>query len=392
MWDVIVAGLGAMGSATTYQLSKRGQRVLGLDAFHPPHTRGSSHGHSRLTRQAIGEGMGYTPLALRSHAIWRELEAQTGQSLLTVTGGLVISSPAPADNHHAEDFFGNTVRAARDHGIDYRILDRADMRRRYPQFDLAADEYAYFEPGAGYVRPERCIATQLQLAEQQGATLQMGDPLLDFESSPDGVVVHADSGRYTAKQLVLCLGARLPDRLGPWARPFLRVTRQVLYWFEPARGAPSFAPERFPVFIWESQRAEHSLYGFPALDGPGSGVKIASGNYLETTTADSINREVSEAEIQHMYTQNIAPCFPTLSRRCVQTATCMYTVTPDTRFIIDAHPDDTRILLVSPCSGHGFKHSAALGEAVAEQLIDGDSRISLASFSLAGRFGTTAGQ
>lgn len=220
----------------------------------------------------------------------------------------------------------------------------------------------------------------------------MGDPLLDFESSPDGVVVHADSGRYTAKQLVLCLGARLPDRLGPWARPFLRVTRQVLYWFEPARGAPSFAPERFPVFIWESQRAEHSLYGFPALDGPGSGVKIASGNYLETTTADSINREVSEAEIQHMYTQNIAPCFPTLSRRCVQTATCMYTVTPDTRFIIDAHPDDARILLVSPCSGHGFKHSAALGEAVAEQLIDGDSRISLASFSLAGRFGTTAGQ
>jgi len=386
MWDVIVVGLGAMGSATTYQLSKRGLRVLGFDTHRPPHSEGSSHGHTRLTRRAIGEGPGYTPLALRSHAIWRELEAATGCELLTVTGGLVISSPTPARNDHAEDFFGNTLRAAREYGIAHDILDRTDMQRRYPQFALAEDEYAYFEPGAGFVCPERCIEVQLKLARQFGATLRTGDTLLGFETGDGGVTVRTESGTYTAERLVLTAGARLPELLGTVADNWFRVTRQVLYWFEPAHDAPSYAPEDFPVFIWESQRAAHSLYGFPALDRPAGGVKIASGNYLDSTTPDSIDRVVSEAEIRRMYEQNVAPCFPTLSSNCIQTATCMYTVTPDTRFVIDTHPESEHILLVSPCSGHGFKHSAAIGEAVAQRLVDGRSDIDLDSFALDGRF------
>lgn len=383
MWDVIVVGLGAMGAATSLQLAKAGQRVLGLDALHPPHDRGSSHGQTRITRLAIGEGEGYTPLAIRTQALWRELEQATGRSLFTQTGGLVISGPERIGNDHTGDFFGNTLSAAESYGIRHEVLDCKAMRVRYPQFRLAADEYAYFEPEAGYARPETIIEVQLRQAQSYGACLHRGERVVGFEGNDRCVSLRTDAGSYSARHLVLSVGPWLPELLGQTLQRCLRVTRQVLYWFAPEPWAPSFDPRDCPVFIWESQRAAHSLYGFPVVDGADGSVKIASGNYLKSVTPDSIDRKVSDLEIDWMYEQVVAPCLPSLSRNCTRTATCMYTVTPDARFIIDQHPHSPCVTVLSACSGHGFKHSAALGEAVAQKIVQGWSEIDLGGFSLA---------
>src|SRR5580692_10504360 len=160
-YQAIVIGLGAMGSAALYQLAKRGASVLGIDRYAPPHVHGSSHGDTRITRLAIGEGEHYTPLARRSHEIWREIEKETGADLLTVTGGLILSSPTKTAFTHVEDFFENTLAAARKHGIAHELLDAGEIRKRFPQFAVRNDEVGYFEKEAGFLRPEECVRSQL---------------------------------------------------------------------------------------------------------------------------------------------------------------------------------------------------------------------------------------
>ena len=187
--DAIVLGLGAMGSAALYQLAKRGGKVLGIDRYSPPHALGSSHGDTRITRQAIGEGEQYTPLVLRSNEIWREIEGRTAAALLTVTGGLVISSAAPRALCHVPGFFDNTVAAARKFGIEHELLDAAQVRARFPQFAVRDNEFAYFEPGAGFLRPETCLAAQLSLAEVHGAAIRREEQVLRFSETGSGVKV-----------------------------------------------------------------------------------------------------------------------------------------------------------------------------------------------------------
>src|SRR5271168_955765 len=188
-YDAIVIGLGAMGSAALYQLAKRGVRVAGFDRFSPPHDQGSSHGDTRITRLAIGEGAHYTPLVKRSHAIWRAIEKETGADLLTQCGELIISSTARKSSIHVEGFFQNTVDAARKFGIAHELLDANQIRARFPQFNVRDDETGYFEPEAGFVRPEACIGAELFLAEKHGATIHRNEPVLSFAPSANGVSV-----------------------------------------------------------------------------------------------------------------------------------------------------------------------------------------------------------
>lgn len=381
-YDTIVLGLGAMGSAAVYQLAKRGNRVLGLDRFVPPHAQGSSHGETRVTRQAIGEGEQYSPLSLRSYELWREIERETGRSVLSVTGGLIISSPHQK-GHNVANFFANTLGAARKFQIRHEILDAPAIRRRFPQFRVQDQEVGYFEFNAGFLRPEECIRAQLELAGRHGATLQTGEPVLAFQQQGDHVTVRTTRGEYTAGRLVVSAGAWLPTLLGTAeSRPY-RVMRQVLYWFDPVGPIAPFEPGRMPIFIWEPPGTDRLLYGFPAIDGPQGGVKVASAQYEVDTTADTIDRTVTPTEIAAMYEQLVRPCFPGLSARCLKTATCLYTVTPDFAFVIDELPGQPRVLVASPCSGHGFKHSAAVGECLAEIVVEGRSRIDLSAFRLA---------
>ena len=380
MFDVCVVGLGAVGSAAAWQAAKRGARVFGIDQFEPPHAMGSSHGDTRITRLAIGEGERYTPLVLRSNEIWGELEAATGETLHVVTGGLIISGPARSATTHVPNFFENTLAAARRFGIAHEILDAPGIRERFPQFAVRDNEVGYFEPGAGYLRPERCIAAQLRLAREAGATLHTGEHVESLDDRGDHVRITTDRGTYDAAQVILCAGAWLPRFLAPELARHLCVTRQVLYWFEPGGPIADYEAPRFPIWIWELQETKHVIYGFPAIDGRGGGAKLATEQYAATTAPETANREVSEAEKRAMHRELVAPYLPGLSDRCVKAVACLYTATPDFHFLVDRDPRRPRVIVASPCSGHGFKHSAAVGEGVAVMALGRDPAVDLAAF------------
>jgi sarcosine oxidase len=380
--DVIVVGLGAMGSASLYQLARRGARVIGIDRFHPPHDQGSSHGESRITRQAIGEGEEYVPFVLRSHEIWRELEADTGEALLFQIGGLMMTRESGSARHHGQgDFVGQTIAAARRSSIAHEVLRAREIQARFPPFRLAGDEIGYYEPGAGYVRPERCLAAQLDRARAHGAVVRTGAVVRRIVPRPTEVEVVTDRETYTAGHVIVTAGPWMPSLLGGAFAKCLGVYRQVLYWFacdDPA----AYAPGAFPIFIWiHGAASTDHFYGFPLISG--DGVKTAREQFAETTDPNCVTREVSPVEIADMYSTHIRGRLAGISDRCLRTETCLYTVTPDSRFIIDRHPDSERILVASPCSGHGFKHSAAIGEALAELAVEGQSRLDLSPFVLA---------
>ena len=383
VYDAIIVGLGAMGAAALYQLADRGALVLGLDRYGPPHDLGSSHGDTRVTRLAIGEGEHLTPLVKRSHALWRKIERETGADLFTANGELIISSAGRTATTHVENFFDNTLAAARDHGIAHEILDAAGIRNRFPQFAVRDNEIGYFEPDAGFVRPEAAIRAQFRLARRFGAEVHMSETFLGWRREGKNVRVTTGKGSYLAKKLILAAGPWLPEILGADFPVPLRVLRQVLFWFDVPERIARFAPERCPVYIWELQTGTQVIYGFPAVDGARGGVKIASEQYEAETTPDGIARTVSDDEIRAMHAHYVAPNLPDLSPVCVRAATCLYTVTPDAGFIIDRHPESDEVIVVSACSGHGFKHSAAIGEALAELSLEGMSRADLSAFRLA---------
>jgi sarcosine oxidase len=380
-FDVVVCGLGALGSATVYQLARSGARVLGLDSFAPPHQLGSTHGDTRITRHATGEGLAYVPLARRSHELWREVEAQTGEDLLTTNGLLVLASPGLHTRHHGKTrFLETTVAAARAFSIDHELLDARQISRRFPQFHLVGDETGYFEPGAGFVRPERAVSAQLQLAARCGAGIRTDETLLDYVQEADGVVITTTAGRYSAGVLVLAVGAWLGSILGaPYDRHFV-ITRQVMQWYAVTGAIEDYMPDRFPVFIWDSEPV--SFYGFPAIDGPGGGVKVAAEQNAASATVGDVAREVTTDELYELYDAAIGHRLPGLGRRAVKAVTCLYTTTPDGDFVIDRHPDHPSVVIVSACSGHGFKHSAAIGESVAATVMGADPVVDLSPFSL----------
>jgi len=378
----IVLGLGAVGSAAIHHLAQKGLRVLGIDQHAPPHAYGSTHGETRVTRLAIGEGEQYTPLALRSHELWREIEQATGARLLTSNGGLIISSSASTSHCHVDGFFANTLAAAEKYGIAHELLEAKEIRRRFPQFKVADDERGYLEREAGFLRPEECVRAQLALAERNGAEIHRGERVLGFEASERDVTVTTDRSRYAADSLILAAGPWLPGMLGKALASCFKIYRQTLFWFDLDGPVEAFLPENSPVFIWELQGRKEGIYGIPAIDGPRGGVKIASESFESTTTPETVSRSVTDDEKRAMFDEYVAPYVSGVSRRCIKALSCLYTVTPDFGFVIDRHPESERMIIASPCSGHGFKHSPAIGEALSEIVLEGRSRIDLGAFGL----------
>lgn len=385
-YRAIVLGLGAMGSAALYHLAKRGHSVLGIDRFSPPHAMGSSHGDTRITRLAIGEGTHYTPLAVRSHALWRELESETGSHLLTSNGGLFISSAARSAVLHVPDFFANTQAAARAYGIPHETLDANAIRARFPVFNVADDEYGYFEPAAGFLRPEACVRAHLEMAERHGARIRRNERVTAFNACAQGVTVVTEKGRYSAERMILAAGAWLPTLVDASLARHFKVYRQQIYWFDIDGDPAAFVPAAMPVFIWELQGPPRGIYGFPALDGPRGGVKVATEQFEIETTADEPDEPISAAEIAGVHADLVAPFIRGLAPRCVKAVSCLYTVTPDFGFVVDVHPHSDRVLIVAPCSGHGFKHSPAVGEAAAAWAGDGAIPVGFQAFTHS-RFG-----
>jgi sarcosine oxidase len=379
--DVAVIGLGAVGAAALYHLSKSGISVIGVDRFHPPHTQGSSHGDTRITRLSVGEGEQYLPIVRRSHELWRELERISGESLFEQCGVLVLSSTPHYDPEDAADFTNRTVRLAQTHGIAHEMLNAEQIRQRFPQFATVMETaVGYLEPSGGYLRPERCVAVQLSLAEQQGATLFKGETVSSVTSDVSGVTVTTDHRTIKANKVVISAGMWSRELLSPHFDHLLRVCRQKLFWFELEKNA-RFA-ENSPVFIMRHGRTDDDMsYGFPPLAGEGS-VKIATEQYEHNSTPGTLDRTISEGEEREMFETQVHGKLAGVTARVVKSAVCAYTVTPDSNFIIDKHPMLENILLASACSGHGFKHSAALGEALAQWCTTGISDLDLSAFSL----------
>ncbi|MGC2108984.1 MAG: N-methyl-L-tryptophan oxidase [Candidatus Korobacteraceae bacterium] len=383
--DVLVVGLGAVGSAALYQSAKNGARAIGIDRFVPPHDQGSSHGDTRITRQAIGEGREFVPLVLRSHQIWEEVETATGRNLMTRNGGLILASPSMPGNHHgSRSFLQDTIDTAIEFGIAHEVLTSDEIRHRYPQFRLQGDEAGYFEPGAGFLRPEACIKTQLSLAGQLGAQIFTSETVVDLKSLADGTVaVKTTRASYSAAKAIVASGPWIRQLIGDDYASYFKVYRQLLCWFALARNAENYTPEKFPIFIWiAGNRPRDMMYGFPAVEGPRGGLKIASEQYEVTADADTVSRIVSRPEIAALYEEYIAPRFPDVSSECLRSTTCLYTVTPDAKFIVDKIPNHEHIMFASACSGHGFKHSAALGEALALWALGKPAIIDLSAFRL----------
>ncbi len=376
--DVVVVGLGAMGSAVCAQLAARGVSVTGVDQYEPPHPYGSTHGETRMTRVAVGEGPEYVPLVQRSHELWREIEARTGTRLLTQPGGLIISRPGSW-------FFEGTRELARRLEIEHEELTPDELRDRFPMFAVDEETEGYYEPAAGFVRPEEAVRAQLKLARRAGAELRTGERVLEWSASGDGVSVVSDRARYAGDQLILCAGPWLPE-LFPEGRELFAVHRQIQFWFPIRQGYEQL--RNMPVFVWDfgGEREDFvhfdGFYGFPAVDGPGGGVKVATETYECTTEPDGRQHPPTPAETAAMYRHCVQARLPWLGPEPVRTLSCLYTCTRGSRFVIDRHPVHDAVMIVAACSGHGFKHSPAIGEAVAQWVTGSRTDVDLNPFRL----------
>lgn len=372
--EVIVAGLGAHGSATAYRLARRGKQVIGFDRFRPPHTLGSSHGKGRVIRHAYSEGPEYVPLVLRSAELWRELERDSGDSLMRVTGGLNVG-PANSDG------LAGIQRSAEAYGLAVEVLSAADIRRRWPAFRPHSEMIGVYEPGAGAVFPEKCVSAHLRLAAKAGADLRYDEPVISWRATAaGGVEVSTPQGAYTADSLVLTVGVWLPRMLNGLRLP-LRVERQVLHWFAPARSAPAFSPETCPNNAWEAG-PDRLFYCQPDY---GDGCKVAfhhGGVDIDPDApAGSPARTVSAAEVEEMRAA-LFEFVPDAAGRHLGAAVCMYTNTPDEHFLVDLHPEHPQVVIGSPCSGHGFKFAAAMGEVLADLATTRRTRHDISAFGV----------
>jgi sarcosine oxidase len=376
--DVIVVGLGAMGSAACSRLTARAVSVIGIDQYAPPHPWGSTHGDTRITRLAIGEGREYVPLVRRSHELWREIEEETGSQLMAQPGVVILAHPS-------SQFLQETRAAARQYEIDHCDLTNDEVRTRFPMFSVDEQTEAYYEPEGGYVRPEAGVTAQLELARRRGAGLRLRERVLQWTASVAGVTVTTDADTYGAERLLICAGAWIGE-LFPEGRDVFRIYRQLLYWFPIRERYPELRD--MPAFVRELSGEQRGFvhldgfYGFPALDGPGGGVKVASESYERTALPDGHQHPATREETEQMYEKCVAPYLPWLGAVPLRTVSCLYTSTRASRFVIDRHPEHDSVLIVSACSGHGFKHSPAIGEAVAQWLTAGEPEIDLSPFSL----------
>lgn len=362
-YDVIVVGVGAMGSSACYHLATRGAKVLGIEQFDIPHALGSSHGYSRMIRMAYYEHPDYVPLLRRAYDLWRELERASGQSLLFETGGVYMGPP---EGHVVP----GAIDAARRHGLEHEVLSHAALAERFPQFRAPAHFSGVYEPRAGFLLPEKVVATQANLALRAGADLRGREEVIGWDASESGVVVKTNKAEYRGGRVLFCGG--------PWTSKLVKnlgvnlvVTRQTLGWVWPSR-PESFDLGNFPV--WGIEAPGGSLdYGFPIIpDSPG--LKVARHGRGPSTDPDQVMRQSTPADEAEIH-QILASQLPDADGPLLSMRVCLYTNSPDEHFIIDTLPGRPSVLLACGFSGHGFKFASVIGEALADLALQGKTAL-----------------
>lgn len=371
-FDVIVLGVGGMGSAACFELARRGLKVLGLEQFKLVHDRGSSHGHTRIIRTAYAEHPAYVPLAKRAFERWYELEQLSGRHLLTECPCL---NAGPPGSEHVEG-----VRASvRAHNLAAEELSGGEINRRYPAFRFPAEYRGVIERAAGFLYVEECVRAHIDMAVSFGAEIHAEEAVREWATAGSGVEVTTDRGTYRAAKLVVTAGAWATKLLADLGVP-LRVMRQTLLWFDTPSRAELFRRDRFPIFIADAP--EGAFYGLPALDP--SGLKVAR-HYgaPELPDPDGVNWNVTDEDVSAVrpLLDSYLPGLGAFTRGQV----CVYTVTPDKHFVIDAHPEWAQVSVACGFSGHGFKFASAVGEVLTDLAQNGATRHDLGLFR-AGRF------
>ena len=382
--EVVVIGLGAMGAATLYQMAMRGADVLGIDRYAPPHSMGSSHGASRVTREAVGEGPAYVPLVRRTHVIAQQLEKEYGQPILVKSGTLIIGSPMQGNTplHGADDFLAASIQMAERFGIKHELLNAEEIKARFPHFLKIKDtDRGYLEPDSGYLIPETLIDVQLKAAEQHGADILLNTTVEAITQKGDEVHITFGQTLVIAQKVVVCAGAWTRKLLGAPLDKILTVTRQTIHWYD-AENYSRYTPDEYPAFIWfVTDKLEDYFTGFPCTN-PEEGVKMVASRDAPDFDHEGMNPKAEIAESEYFYNRHVRNSILGVKETVKNNATCVYTNTPDNGFIIDTLPDMNNVVVVSACSGHGFKHSAGIGEAVAQWICEGQSHTDLSAFSL----------
>jgi sarcosine oxidase len=369
-YDVVVVGVGGMGSAALYHLARRGKRVLGLERFDIPHELGSSHGLTRIIRLAYFEDPAYVPLLRRAYELWRELETEAGEQLLHITGA-VEGGPK---------IYEGALRSCHEHDLPYEAVDGLEVSHRFPAYRLPPDLPLVFQPDGGFLLPERCIVTHVNGALARGAVVRAQERVLDWETVEGGVRVRTERGSVEAERLILTAGAYSQDvaRLAPGT---IVAQRQVLAWFQPLR-PDLFVPARFPVFNVALE--EGHLYGFPIFGVPGVKLGYYDRNG-EQADPDRISREPTpgdEAPLR-VFAERY---FPAAAGPTIALKTCLFELSPDEHFLIDCHPETTHAVVGAGFSGHGFKFCSVVGEILADLALEGTTGHDIGLFRL-DRFG-----
>jgi monomeric sarcosine oxidase len=373
-YDAIVLGVGGVGGATLYELARRGLRVVGIDRFMPPHDRGSSHGQTRVIRQAYFEHPDYVPLLRESYAGWEALEASSGRTLFTRCG---LLEAGPADGIVVP----GVLRAAELHGLEVESLTGPEVSRRWPGLVIPAGLDAVFEPTAGYLAVDQCVATQVELAQQHGAELLIGCVVTGWDAEPSHLTVHTSQGDLAAARLVIAAGAWARELLPGFGDQLIPLRKSV-FWFDAAQTPGA---SELPTYLFEF--GDEVFYGFPSLDGLSLKVAQHTGGQALDNPLD-VDRSVNPSEELAMR-QFLAQCLPSAGGKLVHHTTCLYTMSPDQHFVVDRLPDEPRVAYAAGLSGHGFKFVPALGQALADLTIDGHTDLPI-GFLSATRFAKDA--
>jgi sarcosine oxidase len=368
-YDVAVIGAGAMGSSAAYHLSKTGKKILVLDRFTPPHNLGSSHGQSRIIREAYFESPVYVPLVQEAYELWYQLEKESNKRLLLKTGGLMLGT---MDSKVVQ----GALLSAQTYDLPYEYLSSNEIKKRFPGFNPTNDTVGIYEKNAGILFPEECIETNLQLAKNSNVTFRYDEIVTRIRYNNNEVEIVTNKEKYTVAKAIVSAGAWL-NELFPDLHLPLVVARQVLFWFKCRKeDSKKFLPGDFPVYIWQPEK-EKIFYGFPDL---GDGIKIAIHHGGKQTNPNAIDRQVTDEEISEMV--SVTKHYFDVQISFNYSAICMYTNTPDEDFIIDYYPANKNIIIASPCSGHGFKFSSAIGKLLCDMALEEPLSFDISVFNI----------
>ncbi len=368
-YDVAIVGLGAMGSAAAAFLAARGVKVIGIDAYYPAHALGSSHGDSRLIRLGYFEDPSYVPLLQRAYQNWRALEARLRENVLEITGVLQIGFPD-------SKIVSGTRASCAMHSLTHEVLDRDETARRFPVFQLDQGEIAILDPQGGYLRPEAAVTGYLKLASNDGAVLHFGERVTSIDHDDAGITIRSAEGTYRSRKVIVATGSWISE-LVPELQEHAIPIRQVVAWYQP-RDSFVTQPRRMPCFL-RDEGDEGSYFGFPAIGR--DGVKVGRhAHFREPIDPNQPNPPVNDTDTS-LLDGFIGKRLPAAAGLRANATTCRYTMLPSEDFLLDLAPTSSKIVIASPCSGHGFKFTSVVGEILADLALDGGSKLPIGAFS-----------